>query len=288
MDQSHAPTPAESGFTLLELSIVLVIIALIAGGILAGKELIHIATLRSQIKQVEQFTLAYNLFKGKYKCIPGDCANANDFFSGADNGNGNEKLENSYIYLGSLDDSTDGNFDLEQSEFFEQLKDAELISTDYSTVQRGYPAVSLSPLQGFTAASTFNPEAMLPPYNNSYTPQSKTYFGQGMWKIGLYFAVGDPDAPWGWQNDTHGIFTPMDTYYMDLKMDDGNPQTGKFLGGTITWTNYNDGDDGYCLDNTPHANNIYTNVAAAFPNAKWETYLLTNPKKPCIFAWKLE
>ncbi len=62
----------QRGFTLIELSIVLVIIGLIVGGVLVGQDLIRSAAIRATISQVEQFNTAVNTFHGKYNAIPGD------------------------------------------------------------------------------------------------------------------------------------------------------------------------------------------------------------------------
>jgi prepilin-type N-terminal cleavage/methylation domain-containing protein len=62
----------EKGFTLIELSIVLVIIGLLIGGILVGQDLIKAAEVRAQISQIEQYNTAVNTFRGKYGAIPGD------------------------------------------------------------------------------------------------------------------------------------------------------------------------------------------------------------------------
>jgi prepilin-type N-terminal cleavage/methylation domain-containing protein len=72
-----------SGFTLIELSIVLVIIGLIVGGVLVGQDLIKAAYVRAQISQIEKFNTAVNTFYGKYQALPGDMnatiAQANGF-----------------------------------------------------------------------------------------------------------------------------------------------------------------------------------------------------------------
>jgi prepilin-type N-terminal cleavage/methylation domain-containing protein len=60
------------GFTLIELSIVLVIIGLIVGGVLVGQDLIRAAEVRAQISQIEKYNTAVNTFYGKYQAIPGD------------------------------------------------------------------------------------------------------------------------------------------------------------------------------------------------------------------------
>lgn len=70
---------SSAAFTLLELSVVLVGIGLLVGGILVGKDLVVAATIRSQITQVEQFQNAVKTFKLKYDCMPGDCSNAAQF-----------------------------------------------------------------------------------------------------------------------------------------------------------------------------------------------------------------
>lgn len=62
-----------SGFTLIELSIVLVVIGLLTGGILTARSLIHSSQIRAQIQQIQQFDIALNNFYQKYNCIPGDC-----------------------------------------------------------------------------------------------------------------------------------------------------------------------------------------------------------------------
>lgn len=96
----------KTGFTLIELSIVLVIIGLIVGGILVGRDMIRSAEMRSLLTDVERFRTAVNTFRGKYNCLPGDCANATDFLgtdsagcspgggaTGTCNGNGNGLIE---------------------------------------------------------------------------------------------------------------------------------------------------------------------------------------------------
>ena len=79
--QRKAGTSLKSAFTLVELSIVLVIIGLLAGGVLLGKDLIQAAEVRAQISQLEKLETEINTFKIKYNCLSGDCTNATTFLS---------------------------------------------------------------------------------------------------------------------------------------------------------------------------------------------------------------
>ena len=99
----HKNQPA---FTLIELSIVLVIIGLIVGGVLVGQDLIAASKQRQVISKLGDLTTFVNAFKLKYNCLPGDCKNASTFGLGA-NGNGDKIITgpsedfNSIVHLNS-------------------------------------------------------------------------------------------------------------------------------------------------------------------------------------------
>ena len=61
-----------SGFTLVELSIVLVIIGLLIGGILAAQSMISTAKINAQVQQIGQFDAMVLNFKTKFNYLPGD------------------------------------------------------------------------------------------------------------------------------------------------------------------------------------------------------------------------
>lgn len=63
---------ARQGFTLIELSIVLVIIGLVVGGVLVGQDLIRSAAVRAQLSQIDKYQTAVSTFFGKYNAFPGD------------------------------------------------------------------------------------------------------------------------------------------------------------------------------------------------------------------------
>lgn len=83
----HSPvastTAKQAGFTLVELSIVLVIIGLLVGGILGGQELIRAAELNSISSDANKYKVAVNAFRLKYNAMPGDMKNAFDYWGAA-------------------------------------------------------------------------------------------------------------------------------------------------------------------------------------------------------------
>jgi len=84
---------SQKGFTLVELSIVIVIIGLIVAGVVGGQTLVKQAKLRSVIADVYKVQTALNAFYLEYAALPGDMPNASDFWTGAYDGNGNNRID---------------------------------------------------------------------------------------------------------------------------------------------------------------------------------------------------
>jgi len=70
-----------SAFTLIELSIVLIIISLIVGGIIGGKSLIHSAEIQSISRDINKNLAAINSFNLQYDALPGDFNEATSYIS---------------------------------------------------------------------------------------------------------------------------------------------------------------------------------------------------------------
>lgn len=62
----------QSGFTLVEIAIVLVVIGLLLGGVLKGQELIASARVRGMADQQAGIQAAYFGFQDRYRAVPGD------------------------------------------------------------------------------------------------------------------------------------------------------------------------------------------------------------------------
>ncbi len=123
------------GFTLIELSIVLVIIGLVVGGVLVGRDLIKSSEIRAQISQIEETKTAINTFNVKYGYLPGDMPPTHTSqlgfftFTGAQAGKGC-KAEG--FAFGNNDGIINGA--AEKFPFWSHLSDSKLIKGSYGGV----------------------------------------------------------------------------------------------------------------------------------------------------------
>ncbi len=89
----------QSGFTLIELAIVLVIIGLLLGGVLKGQELINSAKTKQLANDFNSVAAAVYGYQDRYKALPGDDSGSAARWAGtpypaADIGNANGFLDN--------------------------------------------------------------------------------------------------------------------------------------------------------------------------------------------------
>lgn len=91
-------TKRQSGFTLIEIAIVLVIVGLLLGGILKGQELITQAKIRNVVNDFNGTSAAYYAYQDRYRAIPGDDASAATRWTNpqATSGNGNGVVGGNY------------------------------------------------------------------------------------------------------------------------------------------------------------------------------------------------
>lgn len=86
-------------FSLIEISIVLVVIGLVTGAVFKGKEIIENAKIKSVVNDLHQYDLAISNYLETYQAYPGDDPKANIHFSGTEAGNGNGQIEGKEIDL---------------------------------------------------------------------------------------------------------------------------------------------------------------------------------------------
>lgn len=86
----------ESGFTLVEIAIVLVIIGLLLGGILKGQEMITQAKIKNIINDFNGISAAVYSYQDRYRALPGDDVGGARWLAGAaPAGDGNGILKSS-------------------------------------------------------------------------------------------------------------------------------------------------------------------------------------------------
>ena len=116
------------GFTLVEISIVLVIIGLLIGGVLAAQSMVETAKVNKIIQEYKQFDIATSNFRENYKQWPGDYNNAIAAMGLARQGDGNGVLGN-------------GSEGQEVFDFFLHLSNMGMISKSLSIYTIGTPAL---------------------------------------------------------------------------------------------------------------------------------------------------
>ncbi len=91
----------QSGFTLVEIAIVLVIIGLILGGVLKGQVLVDNAKYKNFVKQVESYRAGVYTFQDTYRGLPGDLLNVSALDSAAVAGDGDGLIEGGFCDISS-------------------------------------------------------------------------------------------------------------------------------------------------------------------------------------------
>ncbi len=221
------------GFTLVELSIVLVILGLLVGGVLAGQSLIRAAEMRSITTDWNQHILAFNAFRDKYFVLPGDMPNATSFWTAADPVNGTCLTT---VRSGASTCNGDGNNNIddwnlhEQNLMWEHLSLANLVSGNYVGFDAG---INMGTGPGAILGVTI-PRSRIARAGWAIAQRVGMNASAGgvlVWPgrynhqmlLGNFAGMTTYPAYIG----NHPILSPNDSFLVDAKADDGKPGTGR-------------------------------------------------------------
>ena len=204
------PLKNNRAFTLVELSIVLVILGLLVGGVLTGQSLIRAAELRAVTTEYNRYVAAAQTFRDKYFAIPVDMANATSFWTTTSNGNGN----------GMLELATGAGVTGEYAQFWNQLALAGLVEGSYTGISGSSTGDNIPTNSPKSKAGN----AYWGAHYNGNFPGSPTWYFAG--NYGNYLHVGSIfNGTWA----DYPAFKPEEAWNIDTKLDDGKPSTGKVM-----------------------------------------------------------
>ena len=191
-------------FSLVEMSIVLVIISLIIAGLISGQSLLQASKVVTTISEVNEYREAIRSFQDKYLGLPGDLINAADYFPDCVNIGGNNPCNG------------DGNG---------------LIETDTTIKEctRAWQHLSFSGLIKGDYDGTFPDPLVLGTNLPSGKADSSGYWlcNEGTTTADnlVYFGIRD-----GSNDMKAAVLSPPEAENIDKKIDDGNSNTGNVVG----------------------------------------------------------
>ena len=186
----------QSGFTLIELAIVLVIIGLLLGGVLKGQELINSAKVKNMAQDFKNVQVYIYGYQDRFKAIPGDDAQADTHVSGAEKATTGGTLGNGVIE-GAWDSTTNTD---ESYLFWQHVRLAGLASgpTDktnaaYAPTNADGGRVGVQSVQGF-ADITKNSAGTASAMNGAYVVCSKSVLGKFAKQLDTTLDDGNTDT----------------------------------------------------------------------------------------------
>lgn len=213
----------QSGFSLVELSIVIVVLGLLIGGVFSSRALIRTYELKTVRTQLDTITSAANSFRTKYKFLPGDMPNATDFW-GIAGGTGNDATCRTTASTGAETCNGDGDGEieyitagsLESLRFWQHLSNGEFIEGRFTGVYNGATVVDTTNLYKGKVTNTI--WAVV--HNDDQSGDTHLFdgaYGNVAWLRRSPDSISVPPVP---------ILTNEEMFTIDTKTDDGLPATG--------------------------------------------------------------
>lgn len=230
MPRTHIAAPQaskEQGFSLVELSVALVIIGLLVGGIMGGRHLIQSATHLRMMEEVKTYKDAIAHFHEKYSSLPGDMPNATSYWSDCVNGGAGNTCNGT----GNHHITGMGTGRFESVRAWQHLALAGLIEGEFdpttATVDSAYAGMARGSgiSEESVPKSAYSEQAA---YMLGWVETTAAAFEYMELKDVLYVASLESGT-------MEALFTPEQAFLLDRKFDDGKPRTGKIFS-TVQWT----------------------------------------------------
>lgn len=206
---------SRQGFTLVELSIVLVIIGLLIGGILVGQSMVDTAKVNKVITEIKQYKIMAELFKERFRKYPGDFNMALISFGGCNNieANCNGNGDGAIIQTGVPNAGRN-----EPIYFWHHLYLTGFLKTPYGAAFAGGTAVGAPGLHVPKLSSYHDKAGLIITHGTQTQPALENL---------EYFVIGgsfEDHYQYPWLRP--GIVRPKDAMMLDAKLDDGIPNAG--------------------------------------------------------------
>lgn len=226
---SPCPYPRyRAAFTLVELSVALVVIGLIAGVLFVGQELIHQGKTRLIAQELARYESAYHTFGDKYDALPGDINNAAALWGSAGGTGADTACQQTQTFDGkTCSGNGDGivmtsvtNQD-ETHRAWQHLKSAGLVEGNFGGTTNGLGAGDL--------LTVIDAPSRVPGTGYQFFYETKAAAGwtNARERGGIQaLRVAAPTAGTPPFLGTNAL-SPFDTYSIDDKVDDGVPASGK-------------------------------------------------------------
>lgn len=214
-----ANTKQASGFTLVEISIVMIIIGLLIGGTFGGMKLIDNMQVNKTVQDLKAVESAALTFKDTYGRLPGDMPNTAARLPNctdapcATGGNGDRRIGTPNLWLGAIT-STSENF-----AFWAHLQAADLVSLGVKntldmTFGEGQPESAVGGGMRITDAN--------------YAPQAGAATGCTMYNRSILILTGEASGNTGAVPTNVPVIACSKLGSIDRKIDDNSPSSGLF------------------------------------------------------------
>ncbi len=194
-----------SGFSMVELAIVITIIGLLVAGVMSGTRLVQQSRLQNVIKEFQEYDTAVRSFRDKFSYYPGDFPKAATYWSTTSNGDGDWQVEG----------GADGAAPLEDLRAWSHLTLSGFLSGSYSGAVVTTVSTRYAPGANAPASKGIRSSGYEIIYMNNTPYQTK----------GTVIEFGSVTGSSSGHLDGQ-VLNAGDAYLIDKKMDDGKASEG--------------------------------------------------------------